>query len=56
MVIDEEGAYCCVEDMRAYKEALTNTALLYATATSRLGSWFLRRLKWQIALSLAGEF
>ncbi|CAP86386.1 hypothetical protein E8E15_000754 [Penicillium rubens] len=34
MVIDEEGAYCCVEDMRAYKEALTNTALLYATATT----------------------
>ncbi|KAE8372267.1 hypothetical protein BDV26DRAFT_104210 [Aspergillus bertholletiae] len=34
MVIDEEGAYCCVYDMREYKEALTNTAKLYATATT----------------------
>ncbi|KXG52212.1 uncharacterized protein PGRI_084960 [Penicillium griseofulvum] len=34
MVIDEEGAYCCVYDMRPYKEALTDTAKLYATATT----------------------
>ncbi|CAI7643839.1 unnamed protein product [Penicillium discolor] len=34
MVIDEQGAYCCVNDMRAYKELLTNTALLYATPTT----------------------
>ncbi|KAJ5801555.1 uncharacterized protein N7518_003623 [Penicillium psychrosexuale] len=34
MVVDEQGAYCCVIDMRAYKEALTNTALLYETATT----------------------
>lgn len=34
MVIDEDGAYCCVYDMRLYKEALTNTALLYETATT----------------------
>ncbi|KAJ5593211.1 hypothetical protein N7537_010115 [Penicillium hordei] len=34
MVIDEQGAYCCVNDMRAYKESLTNTALLYATPTA----------------------
>ncbi|KAK4869247.1 hypothetical protein LT330_006247 [Penicillium expansum] len=34
MVIDEEGAYCCVNDMRAYIEALTDTAKLYATATT----------------------
>ncbi|KAI2749826.1 hypothetical protein DTO006G1_9929 [Penicillium roqueforti] len=34
MVVDEQGAYCCVTDMRAYKEALTNTALLYETATT----------------------
>ncbi|KAJ6128122.1 hypothetical protein N7471_009339 [Penicillium samsonianum] len=34
MVIDEQGAYCCVNDMRAYKEMLTNTALLYATETT----------------------
>lgn len=34
MVIDEEGAYCCVYDMRDYKEALTNTAKLYATPTT----------------------
>ncbi|CAI7669358.1 unnamed protein product [Penicillium crustosum] len=34
MVIDEQGAYCCVNDMRAYKELLTNTALLYATSTT----------------------
>lgn len=34
MVIDEDGAYCCVNDMRPYKEALTNTALLYETTTA----------------------
>ncbi|KAJ5155364.1 hypothetical protein N7492_008167 [Penicillium capsulatum] len=34
MVVDEEGAYCCVRDMRDYKEALTNTAKLYETATT----------------------
>ncbi|CAG8305715.1 unnamed protein product [Penicillium nalgiovense] len=34
MVIDEEGAYCCVEDMRDFKELLTNTAMRYATATT----------------------
>lgn len=34
MVIDDDGAYCCVYDMRPYKEALTNTALLYATPTT----------------------
>ncbi|OQD69838.1 hypothetical protein PENPOL_c002G10781 [Penicillium polonicum] len=34
MVIDEQGAYCCVNDMRAYKELLTNTALRYATPTT----------------------
>ncbi|KAJ5520789.1 hypothetical protein N7463_001242 [Penicillium fimorum] len=34
MIIDEEGAYCCVYDMRVYKEALTNTAKLYATETT----------------------
>ncbi|KAB8067447.1 hypothetical protein BDV29DRAFT_186162 [Aspergillus leporis] len=32
MVIDEQGAYCCVNDMRPYKEALTNTAKRYTTA------------------------
>ncbi|RJE23930.1 hypothetical protein PHISCL_03746 [Aspergillus sclerotialis] len=37
MVIDEEGAYCCVYDMRAYKEALTNTAKVYATPTTKEG-------------------
>ncbi|PLB54760.1 hypothetical protein P170DRAFT_432355 [Aspergillus steynii IBT 23096] len=34
MVVDEQGAYCCVQDMRFYKEALTNSALLYETATT----------------------
>lgn len=37
MVIDGPGVaggYCCVEDMRFYKEALTNSALLYQTATT----------------------
>ncbi|KAJ5971276.1 uncharacterized protein N7479_001194 [Penicillium vulpinum] len=34
MVVDEQGAYCCVYDMRLYKEALTNTALRYETATA----------------------
>ncbi|KAJ5922867.1 hypothetical protein N7516_010570 [Penicillium verrucosum] len=34
MVIDEQGAYCCVNDMRYYKELLTNTALRYATPTT----------------------
>ncbi|KAJ5749624.1 hypothetical protein N7533_006652 [Penicillium manginii] len=34
MVIDNTTAYCCVYDMRGYKEALTNTALLYETATT----------------------
>lgn len=37
MVVDGSGpggAYCCVNDMRSYKEALTNTALLYETATT----------------------
>ncbi|KAJ5193239.1 hypothetical protein N7449_009381 [Penicillium cf. viridicatum] len=34
MVVDEQGAYCCVNDMRSYKELLTNTALLYATPTT----------------------
>lgn len=34
MTLNETGAYCCVGDMRHYKEALTNTALLYETATT----------------------
>lgn len=34
MTMNGEGGYCCVEDMRPYKEMLTNTALLYATSTS----------------------
>ncbi|KAJ5989529.1 hypothetical protein N7481_004739 [Penicillium waksmanii] len=34
MVVNDTDAYCCVSDMRFYKEALTNTALLYETATT----------------------
>ncbi|KAJ5385964.1 hypothetical protein N7509_008505 [Penicillium cosmopolitanum] len=34
MTVINTTAYCCVYDMRLYKEALTNTALLYETATT----------------------
>lgn len=34
MVVDNTTAYCCVYDMRRYKEALTKKALLYETATT----------------------